>query len=207
MTKILEVIINVYIVTRTRMADQILLVSYGSCHVIPHAFSCCQTADYLQWEEFAYNLRYVEKHGRDLVNPWSVRHMAVYHQFDAEKKSSKWIFLHPSAAVRQQLEKVVSEVACPGPADRRFLHLMFLWSTEKNWRDYVNYFENEFKALVCTFPWPALLRAAHAVFTNDLTLCSKRKKRPYFLGLASKWLLTMTLRLPMYKNSNTSARR
>ena len=46
MTKILEVIIDVYIVTQTRMADQILLVSYGSCHVIPHTLSCCQTADY-----------------------------------------------------------------------------------------------------------------------------------------------------------------
>lgn len=123
----------------------------------PHALTCCRTADYLQCEEFAYNVRYVENHGWDLENPWSVRHMAVYHQFDAEKKSSNWILLHPSAAVRQQLEKVVSEVACAGPADRRFLHLIFLWSTEKNWRDYVNYLENEFKALVCTFLWAALL--------------------------------------------------
>lgn len=48
--------------------------------------------------------------------------------------------------------------------------------------------------------------ATHAVFTNDLTLCSKRRKRPCFPGLAAKGVLTMTLRLPMYKNSNTSAR-
>lgn len=103
-------------------------------------------------EEFAYNLRYVEKHGRDLKSPWSVRHMAVYQQFNAEKRSSKWILLHPSAAARQQLKKVVSDVACHGPVDQRFLHLTFLWVTEKNWREYVNYLQKEFRPLVCTFP-------------------------------------------------------
>lgn len=114
--------------------------------------SCCQTADLSSMEEFAYNIRYVEKHGRDLKNPWLVRHMAVYHRFNAEKKSSKWILLHPSAIVCQQLEKVVSDVACHGPADRRFLHLTFLWITEKKWREYVNYLQKEFTALVCIFP-------------------------------------------------------
>lgn len=35
MTKILEVIIDVYIAMRMRMADQVLLVSYDSCPVLP----------------------------------------------------------------------------------------------------------------------------------------------------------------------------
>lgn len=94
--------------------------------------------------------------------------MAVYHQFDAEKKSSKWILLHPSAAVRQKLEKVISVVASRGPADRRFLHLMFLWMTEKNWREYVNYLENEFRAMVSTFPCYPL--GAPAPFLLTLTI-------------------------------------
>lgn len=103
-------------------------------------------------EEFTYNLRYVEKHGRDLKSPWSVRQMAVYHQFDAEKKSSKWILLNPSAVICQKLQKVISVVACRGPADRRFLHLMFLCMAEKNWREYVNFLEKEYRAMVSTFP-------------------------------------------------------
>lgn len=111
-------------------------------------------------KEFAYNIRYVVKHGRNLKNPWSVRHMAVYQRFDGETDSSAWILLQPADSVYQQLQEnaVDSSGSIEADKHKKSLHLAFLWSTEKNWREYVNYLQDQFKILVRIF----LLQCAFA---------------------------------------------
>ncbi|KAH8587929.1 hypothetical protein B0O99DRAFT_601212 [Bisporella sp. PMI_857] len=95
--------------------------------------------------EFTYNLRYPDKHGRDLNDPWSIRNMAVYQQFNSVTTSSSWIILQPSKACYRLLRDFSngSEYSQARISGLPLVNMLYFWSIEKNWRDYINYLEKE----------------------------------------------------------------
>jgi hypothetical protein len=100
--------------------------------------------------EFVYNLRYPEEHGRDLRDPWSMRHTAIYQKYDVEKDTSVWILLQPSKACYQQLRQIFlsDKFGSLQKHRKHFWHMLFMWSFEQNWRDYINFLEKDLTTLV-----------------------------------------------------------
>ncbi|KAF8251002.1 hypothetical protein K440DRAFT_638836 [Wilcoxina mikolae CBS 423.85] len=103
--------------------------------------------------EFCYCLRYVAKHDREQQNPWSLRQTAVYQRYDSTSQSSKWILIQPSESLRVELaEYLESEVIMTGSAiiadcNAHTVHVMIFSSTERGWREYMNYLQAELNVL------------------------------------------------------------
>ncbi|KAI9774961.1 MAG: hypothetical protein M1840_000177 [Geoglossum simile] len=89
--------------------------------------------------ETAYMLKYVECHGRPgTTNPWSVRQMAVYQNFNDSTKLSSCLLIQTS--VRAQ--KGISEAVQDGDTARIFdhwscLHELYLGTLSDNWAAYI----------------------------------------------------------------------
>ena len=114
---------------------------------------CWSTRDILtstnDIEEIMYNLRYVDKHNRELNNPWSLRQTAVYQKYTSETRASTWILLQPS---EQAYKSLRNNMATTGnlvyDISIFWLHNIIFRSTEKNWRHYINYLQSNFQSLV-----------------------------------------------------------
>ena len=89
--------------------------------------------------EFCYNVRYIEQNGRDRGDPWSLRQMGVYHGFDWRTHSSIWIVLQPSDYVLATFEDTLQAMRALNliQGGHHLLHLFFLSSLERKWKDYV----------------------------------------------------------------------
>ena len=97
-----------------------------------------------------YNLRYADKHGRDRKNPWSIRHTAIYQQFNSVTQSSIWILLQPSEASYRDFKDALEHLDCTtlSGQSKLFLHELFFWNADRNWRDYINFLQRELLTLV-----------------------------------------------------------
>jgi hypothetical protein len=91
----------------------------------------------------------VESHGRNLKDPWSLRQSAVYQRYDCESGRSRFVIFQPSDAMYRQLREILQHFPSPNsPFSNEAIHSAFLWSSEANSREYINYLEREFRALV-----------------------------------------------------------
>lgn len=99
---------------------------------------------WLMGAELCYNLRYVQKSGRE-THPWSVRQMGVYQKFDFNESSSTWIFLQPTCQVKRLA------IAMPNQRTRHPLdtHISILSSTTEAWRWYLKELDQTIRSLVC----------------------------------------------------------
>ncbi|CZR63125.1 uncharacterized protein PAC_13022 [Phialocephala subalpina] len=98
--------------------------------------------------EMAYNLRYAHKHGRQLRDPWSIRHSAIYQRCEQKTESTCCIIIQPSEAFYCQLKQLLHlNGTRSAPAITAVIHSAFLWDTERNWRQYINYLEKELSTL------------------------------------------------------------
>ncbi|KAL9075021.1 MAG: hypothetical protein Q9161_001952 [Pseudevernia consocians] len=88
--------------------------------------------------EFIYNLKYMDLHGRDTQNSWSLREMCVYQQYDVERKQTKWILLQPPNRLTERIEgdRTIH-------ANVLHLHILCMSVAESNWSSYINYLQME----------------------------------------------------------------
>ncbi|KAF2469936.1 uncharacterized protein BDR25DRAFT_35692 [Lindgomyces ingoldianus] len=117
--------------------------------------------------ELHYVLRYVEKHGRDLSNPWSMRKMAICHKFAREGNISSWIIVHGSKTLQDRLTAPRAEPisSLHGwdalEASAASNHLLILLDALRNWDDYIEYLSAEFKDTVSLAYCPNLNKKAN----------------------------------------------
>ena len=100
--------------------------------------------------EFCFSVRYPEKHGRDLENPWVMRRILVYQQHNLDAQNSTWIFLQCPSNLRKRL---VSTLSVPERTKFSFiehtkLHMVIFGEIFKGWRAYVNHLETVVEDLV-----------------------------------------------------------
>ena len=98
--------------------------------------------------EVCYDIRYPEKNGRGTGDPWSIRHTAVYYQYDSSKDTSMSILIQPSKMLTSQIDVLLTgenPVSC-----RSILiqHAAFV-SSGTLWKYFVADMEKELNALVC----------------------------------------------------------
>jgi hypothetical protein len=95
--------------------------------------------------EVCYNVLYMEKHSRDLRDPWSLRQTGIYHQLGKELTDSRWIILNPAETVLSRLESLFQTGShqC-----HLALHCEFLSVLSSNWTSYVEYLNSEWRRYV-----------------------------------------------------------
>jgi len=100
-----------------------------------------------EFPEFAYNLPYMEKHGRaGSENPWSQRKTAVYCQHRAEDSSSTWVFLQGSKTLKQFFKKPRMS-----PLNKKHHmeidsvvdHMTIFTILDDNWTEYIKYLDDQ----------------------------------------------------------------
>jgi len=77
--------------------------------------------------------------------------MGVYQQYNYRTQKSTWILLQPSVNVRRLLGETLKEHAKDASITSSHpmaVHLLFLFSTAKNWNDYIGALRSALKALV-----------------------------------------------------------
>ncbi|PVH74946.1 hypothetical protein DL98DRAFT_658401 [Cadophora sp. DSE1049] len=99
--------------------------------------------------EIAYNIKYVTRHGRNFpLDPFSIRETGVYHKSLPDSGTSNWILLSPSDALSERLAKVFQEMQTSDPLQQMRCHALIFLCLSENWRDYVNYLEDNFSKLM-----------------------------------------------------------
>lgn len=107
--------------------------------------------------QVCYNLKSVEHSGFQTEWPWSLRHCAIHHAFDAKNIRSTWIVIKGDHLIKKRIQSATREC---GPAelssfemiDRAFAaalatHLVVCdWSAE-NWRWYIKFLEEKLEGL------------------------------------------------------------
>ena len=99
-----------------------------------------------------YNIRFVELNERDSGDPWSLRQMGVYEKFKFQSRSSKWILLQPSPAALQALEDGLRSRGhdLHSFTNSMSLHTRLLFTSSRQWPDYIDYLRAQLERLVRT---------------------------------------------------------
>jgi hypothetical protein len=97
--------------------------------------------------EISYVTPYVERHGRDLKDPWSLRQVGVYHQTTAGE-TSRWVFIDLKSHAESYLNDLLSDSS---EKPEVAIHALLAMHLCKNWADYVEYLANELGKYVSNF--------------------------------------------------------
>ena len=119
-------------------------------------------ADTRKWSgrdlQVCYSLKSVEPSPSQRHWPWSIRHCAVHHSFDAENIRSTWLIIKGNTLIEKRVKSITSEKAAPigksafETIEKAFgasltTHLILCdWSSE-NWRWYIKFLEERFEKL------------------------------------------------------------
>jgi len=128
----------------------------------------------LMSSECAYGLRYAELNHRDIQRPWSVRQTALYHRYDADKKSSTWVMIAPSQKVELRIERYIKscdDVANHSPFE---FHIIILDTVLANWRPFIIHLTESITKQVGSFftPWPYFRFSSQPIQSESVIVAS-----------------------------------
>ncbi|KAL2811839.1 hypothetical protein BJX63DRAFT_397920 [Aspergillus granulosus] len=100
--------------------------------------------------DICYNIRYYERHGRDLEDPWSCRQSAIHQAYNSISKESGWLVIQPPTAFTSAIKQSGtdgSEMCVPTAGHPMNPHLKYLTASMAGWRGYFNYISARLKGL------------------------------------------------------------
>jgi hypothetical protein len=103
--------------------------------------------------EICYTVRYYERHGRDIHNPWSLRQTGLYQRVVVATQQASWIILQYSDTVKDAVIEKLERLTRDHSMMRQrqvLLHLAVLTSSLRNWDEYFEYQAAELEKLVRT---------------------------------------------------------
>lgn len=99
--------------------------------------------------EIAYNVKHVARHGRASPHdPFSIRQTGIYQKFQSSSATSVWILLQPPETLSERLTAAAGHHQVSDPVAQLGYHVFIFQCLSENWRDYINYFEENFTSLV-----------------------------------------------------------
>ena len=99
----------------------------------------------------SYGLYLVEKHERELTDPWSIRQAGVYQRYDLTLQRSIWILLQPSAELQVQLRDSACRFQDTNSLETQNLidiHVLLVSCATERWGSYIEYLEDVCVAMV-----------------------------------------------------------
>lgn len=138
--------------------------------------------------EVCYDIRYPEKNGRGFGDPWSIRHTAVYYQYDSSKDTSMSLLIQPSKVLARQIDVLLTGERPVSCRSILIQHATFV-SSGTSWKYFVADMEKELNALVCA--------PLHAQRPSKVTnFCRKRKhispRLEFQVSMTTLWCLKTT---------------
>lgn len=130
--------------------------------------------------QICYNLKNVELKTQDpkstLGNEWSIRQVAVHHQFDVVEGTTLWILTKGGLDLQQRFKELTGKDARPedksfGTVEECFrsslsAHLLWCyWSTD-DWRTYLKWIETAVNDEVCITNDPFMLSLTLTMFSE-----------------------------------------
>ncbi|KAL2870915.1 uncharacterized protein BJX67DRAFT_210551 [Aspergillus lucknowensis] len=100
--------------------------------------------------DVCYNIRFYERHGRDLEDPWSCRQSAIHQTYASLSKESSWLIIQPPTAFTPAIKQSGtdgSEMHIPTAGHPMNPHLEYLAASMAGWRGYLNYIGDKLKGL------------------------------------------------------------
>jgi hypothetical protein len=138
--------------------------------------------------EVCYDIRYPERNGRGSGDPWSIRHTAVYYQYDSSKDTSMSLLIQPSKTLTRQIDVLLageSSVSCRSILIQQATFV----SSGTLWKYFVADMEKELNTHVCASLFAQRL-------PNVTNFCRKKKHISPRLGfqvtMTSLWCLRTT---------------
>ncbi|KAK3384639.1 hypothetical protein B0T24DRAFT_662915 [Lasiosphaeria ovina] len=119
----------------------------------------------------SYNLRYLEKHGRDTRDPWSWRQSVFHHDYDLDCATSSWIIIQPPERWNASLD----DMDLDKQTHPLSLHLRSLSSASANTWEYLQYLSGETLLLDqrVTFPKPTREYKFDCTLNQDIHVLRK----------------------------------
>lgn len=117
----------------------------------------------IAFAEYGYAVKYAELNGRN-SEPWSLRQLGVYHQWDVETSKSVLVLLLPGSPFESRLvEQIRRDLSATNGFSEVFhgVNEAVLSSCLCNWTDYMCFYETNLQQLVRN-SWPAV-QASHTL--------------------------------------------
>ncbi|KAI1323142.1 hypothetical protein F5Y16DRAFT_352757 [Xylariaceae sp. FL0255] len=92
---------------------------------------------------FCYNIRHMERHGRELQDPWSCRQTAIHQTIWHHSRTTRTILIQPP----KSLDKSFTHGVSMNVSHPMNLHLRLLKTGLAEWREYLNYLSTNIKEL------------------------------------------------------------
>ncbi|KAI0193438.1 hypothetical protein F4808DRAFT_358368 [Astrocystis sublimbata] len=90
-----------------------------------------------------YNIRYFERHGRSLDDPWSCRQSAIHQNYNMDKDRSDWVTIQAPLRFTSNFKgEHLNDSHHP-----MYLHTQYLATCVGDWREYLNYSSDTLKTL------------------------------------------------------------
>lgn len=97
--------------------------------------------------ELCFDVRYPEANGRSRGDPWSIRHTALYCQYNRSKDTSTSILIQPSKRFEAQMMTLLRSKTVTGCRSTLIQHALLI-SSGGSWQEFIASLENELKVLV-----------------------------------------------------------
>ncbi|KAL2064451.1 hypothetical protein VTL71DRAFT_4945 [Oculimacula yallundae] len=108
-----------------------------------------QLSSHRQSYNIGYNVKYVSRHGRKFPkDPFSLREVGVYQQFSSITQTCDWVILQAPPQLQERLRCAFGISTETVPAQQHQLHPLILLCVSEDWREYLDYLEEEFSLLV-----------------------------------------------------------
>ncbi|KAH7094942.1 hypothetical protein FB567DRAFT_574833 [Paraphoma chrysanthemicola] len=99
--------------------------------------------------EIAYNFKYVARHGRSTPqDPFSIRQVGVYHQFEENSFTSNWVFLQAPDNLQARLASDYEGCEVSELVTQSYHHAAVFQCLSEDWREYVNHLEDALSTLM-----------------------------------------------------------
>lgn len=95
--------------------------------------------------EICYNVLHVQKHGRKLPDPWSLRQTGIYHQMVNDQLGSRWIVLDLQGDLQANLKDFLESRT---DYSHLAMHLELLIAMGSNWSEYIEFLGSELRKQV-----------------------------------------------------------
>ncbi|CAF9914376.1 MAG: hypothetical protein HETSPECPRED_001965 [Heterodermia speciosa] len=96
--------------------------------------------------ECCYNFHYVERNNRNRGDPWSLRQMGLYQQFDFSSDRTMWLILQPPGTILDATRQIWNENETGSRAPQRWIvqtHLLYMSLMVRNWQEYLDYLQSD----------------------------------------------------------------
>lgn len=129
--------------------------------------------------DVSFNLRFFERHGRDLADPWSCRQSAIYQKFLVAEMRSIWVVIHEP----QLFQDTLGETSLTAANHPLSIHLWYIRSATYYWRDYLKFRSSEIHSLDAKLSIPKPHKECEPDFVISQSIQAIRKKLNHAISI------------------------